>query len=111
MDDIHKRVGYRHSGNDHDVHKEGDGNDTLVEANKSVVLGKTIADEVGLNGLKEVPVECSIDEQVQELLDTVPVLVDDVVLVADLETGRNPDVEDTDVDSSDEHSCCDHNLP
>lgn len=109
--DLHKRVGYRHGCNDHDIHEQRDGNDTLVEANQSVILSETVANEVRFDGLEKVPVECGIDDEVQEFLDTIPVLVDDVVLVADLETRWYPDGEDTEVDSSNEHGSGNHDLP
>jgi hypothetical protein len=108
---LHKGVGYRHSCDDHNVHKERDGDHTLVEADKSIVLSKAIANEICLDGLQKVPIECGINDEIQELLNAVPVLVDDMVPVVDLEARWDPDVEDTNVDRSNENGSGYHDLP
>ena len=76
---LHKGVWYRHSCNDHDIHKQRDDNDALVEANKTIVLGETIANKVRFDGLQKIPVECSIHNEIHDFLNTIPILVDDVV--------------------------------
>ena len=108
--DLHKRVGYRHSCDNHDIHEKRDDHDSLIEGNKAVVLGKTVANQICSNGLEEVPVECGINKQVQELLDAIPVLVDDVICVIDLQTCRDPDIEDTDVDHRNKNGSGDHDM-
>ena len=83
QDDLHKGVWDRHSSDNHDVHHQRDNDNSLVEAHKRVVLGKTILDEVCLDSLQEVPVEYSVHHEVESLFDTVPVLVSgDVPVIA-----------------------------
>jgi hypothetical protein len=82
----------------------------LVKLDEFVVLGETIFDEVCLDCPQEVPVEGSIDQEVENLLGAVPVLVDEVVSRADLETSRDPNAEDADVDHRNEDSCQDHDV-
>jgi len=108
---LHKGIRYGHGCDDHDIHEEGYDDDALVEADESIVLCKTVADKVCLDGLEEVPVKCSVNDEVQKLLDTIPVFVDNVVLVADLKTRWDPNVEDTDVDCGDENGSSNHDLP
>jgi hypothetical protein len=48
----------------------------LVEQYQLVVLFQSVLDEVGLDHAHEVKVEEAIDEQVQNLFDTVPNVVD-----------------------------------
>lgn len=76
---LHKGVRYRHGCNDHNVHKQRDDNNALIEANKTIILGEAIADKVRFDGLQEIPVKCSINKEVQDFLYTVPILVDDVI--------------------------------
>ncbi|RYZ84243.1 MAG: hypothetical protein EOP04_18380 [Proteobacteria bacterium] len=85
-------------------------NNPLVEAYKAVVFGETVTDQVCLDSLEEVPVECGVDDEVEELLNAIPVLVDDVVLVTDLEARWYPDVEDTDVNCSYENCSSNHDV-
>lgn len=108
--DLHKGVGYRHSCDNHDIHKERYNNDTLVEADQTVVLGKTVTDQICLDSLEEIPVKRSINEEIQELLGTVPIFVNDVVSVADLKACWDPNVEDTDVDCRNENSSGNHDA-
>lgn len=61
---LHEGVRYRHGCDDHDIHKERYDDDALIEADESIVLGKTVADKVRLDGLEEVPVECSVHDEV-----------------------------------------------
>lgn len=109
-DDLHKGVWNRHGADDHDVHAQRDHHDTLVEPHELVVLGETVADEVGFDGFQEVPVEESIHEQVESLFDAIPHLVDDMVLGVDLQAGGDPDVEHADVDGCDEDGGSDHDV-
>lgn len=61
---LHEGVGDRHGSNDHDIHEKREQDDLLIESNKLVVLGETIADKVTLDSFQEVPVERRIDNQV-----------------------------------------------
>ena len=85
-DSLHKRVGDRHSGDDHDVHKQRENDDFLVEAHERVVLGKTVLDEVRLDSPQEVPVKNSVYQEVKSLFNTVPVLISDNVPVMALDS-------------------------
>lgn len=108
---LHERVRYGHSCDDHDIHDEGQNNHALIEADESIVLRETIADQVRLDRLEEVPVECSVNKEVQKLLNAIPVFVDDMIMVVDLETRWDPDIEDTDVDCGDENGSGNHDVP
>ena len=76
---VHKRVWYRHRSNDHDVHKKWYHDNLLVEANKLVVLGEAVVDEILLDSLQEIPVQRCIDKKVKTFLDSVPVLIDKMI--------------------------------
>ena len=76
---LHKRIGNGHGGDDHNVHEQREDNYTLVELDESVVLGKAVLDQVRLDSLQEVPVEESIHDEVEAFLDTIPVLIDEVI--------------------------------
>ena len=84
---LHKRVWYRHRCNDHNVHKQRKDNDPLVEAKKPVVFLESVVDQVGLYNLEEVPVQSCVNEEVYDLLDPVPDVVDVYVSVPRLTTG------------------------
>ena len=85
-DSLHKRVGDRHSGDDHDVHKQRENDDFLVEAHERVILGETVLDEVCLDSLQEKPIEYSIHQEVKSLFNTVPVLVSNNIPVRVLDS-------------------------
>jgi len=90
---LHERVWYGHRANYHDVHEQRHHDDALVEAYELIVLCEAVADEIGLDGLEEVPVQGSINHEVETLLNSVPVLIDSVVFAADLQAGRDPNGE------------------
>jgi hypothetical protein len=109
--DVHKGIGNPHGADDHDVHEERHDDNALIESNKGVVLGETVADEVGFDSLEKVPVEAGVEYQVEKLLNSILVLVDEFVCRVDLEASWDPDVEDAKIDCYDEDGGGDHDMP
>lgn len=75
----HKGIRYRHGGNDHDVHEQRYHDNLLIKANKLVVLGEAIVDQVLLHSLEEIPVQRRVGKEVEAFFDSVPVLIDEVI--------------------------------
>jgi hypothetical protein len=53
----------------------------LIEAKKPVVLLESVVDQIGLDNLEEVPIQSCVNEEVYDLLNSVPDVVDMYVSV------------------------------
>lgn len=84
------------------IKAERDKDQKQVDAVQRNVLSQAVVDKAGANEIDEVEVEAGVDNGEDDLLATVPDLVDEDVSVVDLQTGRDPNAKDADVDSQDD---------
>lgn len=80
------------------VQGDRNGNQEQVHLIKACILLEAIRDKPLLNDVDEVKVESSVHNSKDDFLATVPNLVEVDVSLADLETGRDPNAKDADVD-------------
>jgi hypothetical protein len=107
---LHEGVRYGHCADDHDVHEQGEHDNTLVETDEFIVLSQAVGNEVPFDSLEEVPVEKCVNDEVQAFLNAIPVFVDDVVFVADLEASGDPNEENANVDCCHKGGGCNHDI-
>lgn len=96
--DLHKVVGKRHHSNDQRVHGDADHNDSSVEFEQRLVLLQTALDQLAPDKVQEVDVQAEIHEEIDDLLDPVPDLVQADPCRADFHASGDPDDVDADVD-------------
>jgi len=71
-----------------------------IAAVDQAVLGQAVGDELDLHKPHEVSVENEVDNEEYALLSPVPYVVHRDPRLADLQTGRNPNNEDANVDEA-----------
>lgn len=80
------------------IHGHRDTNHGQVDPIKASVFRQAIGDKSRPNEMDKVKVQSRIHNQKDGLLYPIPDSVDTDVLLTDLETSRNPDAENTDID-------------
>jgi hypothetical protein len=61
---VDKSIWYTHGHNNHDVHQEGDDDDTFVEPDQASVLLQAIPNEIRVHRADEVNIQVDIKEQI-----------------------------------------------
>jgi hypothetical protein len=72
----HETIRNPHRSDDHDIHQQRDADHVLVEKDELLVLVQPVLDEVCFDNAHKVEIQEPIDEQVKDLLDPVPDVVD-----------------------------------
>ncbi|KAJ3574703.1 hypothetical protein NPX13_g4283 [Xylaria arbuscula] len=99
----HKRIWQTHHGDDEEIHAKGKANNEHIEMYQAAVLGQPIPHQATLHHADEVYVEKAIYDHVNDLLASIPSIIDVYVIFRDLQARGDPDAVHGYVDKCDQY--------
>lgn len=83
------------------IHAQGNNDNRGVKVEQRLIFGHAIRHQLAFDEVQEVSIEDSVDNEVDSFLNTIPDSVDANVLIIDLQSCREPNTVDGDINSED----------